>query len=255
MNAMFGYPGYDSSGVKVLSTKDSSMGMEIKVYRMGRGESRSFLSHDMETAVLLMHGTVEYRWQDRVETADRPGFFTHPAYCLHVPGGVEITVAALEDAEILVQQTDNDRTFSPVFYGPGENDIVKAKYTAWEGTAKRDIMTLFDYHNAPYSNMVLGEIYQYPGRWSSYPPHSHPQPEVYYYRYEKPQGFGACFVGDQVFKIQDGSYSAIPGGLTHPQSTAPGYPLYYVWMIRHLPDNPWTERIDDPDHTWLFEEE
>ena len=102
--------------------------------------------------------------------------------------------------------------------------------------------------------MVMGEIIVPQGGWSSYPPHQHPQPEVYYYRFEKPQGFGGCFIGDDVYKISDGSFCAIPGGFTHPQVNAPGYPMYYVWMIRHLDGNPWTDRIFDPAHKWLLDE-
>jgi 5-deoxy-glucuronate isomerase len=124
--------------------------------------------------------------------------------------------------------------------------------TQWEGTAKREVLTIFDYQNAPYSNMVIGEVITKAGRWSSYIPHSHPQPEVYYYKFDKPQGFGASFIGDQVFKAADGSAACIPGGLTHPQTSAPGYNMYYCWMIRHLPKLPWTTRDNDPVHEWLL---
>ena len=59
------------------------------------------------------------------------------------------------------------------------------------GCIKRDVRTCFDLDNAPYSNMVLGEVVNLPGKWSSYPPHHHPQPECYFYRFDKPMGFGA----------------------------------------------------------------
>ncbi len=49
---------------------------------------------------------------------------------------------------------------------------------------------MFDLDNAPQSNLVMGEVFNQPGRWSSYPPHHHPQPEVYYYQFEHPEGFG-----------------------------------------------------------------
>mgnify|MGYP000600444855 CR=1 FL=1 len=57
----------------------------------------------------------------------------------------------------------------------------------WDGTADRQVLTVFDYENAPYSKLVLGEVFHKPGCWTSYPPHYHPQPEVYYYEFEKPQ--------------------------------------------------------------------
>lgn len=75
--------------------------------------------------------------------------------------------------------------------------------------------------------------------------------EVYYYRYERNEGFGACFLGDDVYKIKDGSCACFPGGVTHPQVTAPAFPMYYCWMIRHLDGTPWTDRIVDPRYTWI----
>ena len=121
------------------------------------------------------------------------------------------------------------------------------------GTGHRICSTVFDYDNAPYSNMVLGEVFNKPGKWSSYPPHHHPQPEVYYYRFDKPQGFGACFNGEDVFKTKDGSVCFITSGNDHQQAAAPGYEMYYVWMIRHLDGDPWykTTRFYAKEHEWL----
>jgi len=126
----------------------------------------------------------------------------------------------------------------------------------WGGTGHRICSTVFDYDNAPYSNMVLGEVFNQPGKWSSYPPHHHPQPEVYYYQFDRPQGFGACFIGDDVYKSVHGSASYITDGNDHHQVVAPGYEMCYVWMIRHLKDDPWykTTRFYAEEHEWLTRE-
>ena len=123
----------------------------------------------------------------------------------------------------------------------------------YDGTAYRICSTVFDYDNAPYSNMVLGEVFNQPGRWSSYPPHHHPQPEVYYYQFDKPQGFGACFIGDNVFKSVQGSACFITDGYDHQQVVAPGYEMCYIWMIRHPEGDPWykTSRFYAKEHEWL----
>ena len=101
--------------------------------------------------------------------------------------------------------------------------------------------------------MVVGEVISYPGRWSSYPPHHHDQPEVYYYRFNKPQGFGCAMVGEDAYRVVHNSFITIPGELDHPQATAPGYAMYFCWMIRHLENNPWNDRIMEEDHKWLLE--
>ncbi|RDU22333.1 5-deoxy-glucuronate isomerase [Anaerosacchariphilus polymeriproducens] len=256
MNKLFGYPEYDNEGKKVLTTTDGlykDMLMNITVYRMKNGDVRDFYLENEELAVLLVTGDVEYQWDKETRKVKREDCFKESLYCLHVCKGVKVTIKAFGDTEILVQSTENEKEFSAVFYTPEDCVDALAGKGLCEPMALRTVRTAFDYQNAPYSNMVLGEIIGHQGGWSGYIPHHHPQPEVYYYRFDKPQGFGACFIGDDVFKIKDGSFSALTPGATHPQVTAPGYPMYVVWMIRHLEGNPWTDRVDDPDHTWMVD--
>ncbi len=245
---------FDIKGMKLVSEEDSDMMMDIRVYRMKKGESLSFTDEKDETAILLTEGMVTYEWEGKKEQASRKNVFEEPPYCLHMCKNKKAVITADGDSEIIVQKTAHDKEFETKFYTPAENKIELMGATQWEGTAKREVLTVFDYQNAPYSNMVMGEVITKAGRWSSYIPHSHRQPEVYYYKFEKPQGFGAAFIGDDVFKSRDGSCVRIPGGLTHPMTAAPGYNMYYCWMIRHLPNDPWTTRDNDPEHTWLLEE-
>lgn len=254
MSKSFSYPEFDENGVKVLSRAGDAvndMMMNITVYRMKAGEERAFLREKEEMAVLLVTGDVTFSWNGQTKTGHRDSFIEEGPYCLHTPKGVAVTVRANFDSEVLVQTTENLRNFDPVFYRPEDcrDDIFGLD--VFDNKMKRTVRTVFDYKNSPYSNMVNGEVINHQGGWSSYTPHHHPQPEVYYYRYERPEGFGACFLGDEVYKIKDGSCACIPGGVTHPQVTAPAFPMYYCWMIRHLEGNPWTDRIVDPRYTWI----
>ncbi|NLG92726.1 MAG: 5-deoxy-glucuronate isomerase [Clostridiales bacterium] len=257
MSDLFGYPMFDDKGVKVLTRTNGAhadMMMNITVFRMEEGKTLTFSFPTEEMALLLIQGGIKISWQGKDVIAERSDFIRQGTTCLHVCKNVPVTVTAMKESEILVQSTENDRTFDSVLYTP-ENCVEETfGQSQFEGKAQRTVRTFFDYHTAPYSNMVMGEILVPQGGWSSYLPHHHPQPEVYYYRFQKPQGFGACFIGDDVYKIKDGSFCAIPGGKTHPQVNAPGYPMYYVWMIRHFDGNPWTDRIFDPAHTWLLDE-
>lgn len=253
MSKEFSYPQFEN-GVKVLSRAGDAvndMMMDITIYQMKAGDSRTFLLEDQELAVLLVLGDVTFLWEDQQRTGHRESFIQEGPHCLHVPKGTQVTVRANADSEVLVQSTANDRIFQPVFYRPEDcrDDIFGLD--VFDNKMKRTVRTVFDYKNAPYSNMVNGEVINHQGGWSSYTPHHHPQPEVYYYRYERSEGFGACFLGDDVYKIKDGSCACIPGGVTHPQVTAPAFPMYYCWMIRHLDGNPWTDRIVDPRYTWI----
>lgn len=53
--------------------------------------------------------------------------------------------------------------------------------------------------------------------------------------------------------IQDGDTVVIPPGGDHAQVSAPGYGMYYLWMIRHLPGNPYTGFTFAEEHTWALD--
>lgn len=254
---VYGYPDFDQNGEKILTAYDGpyrDMLMDIRVYRMKAGEERTFCTEGEETAVLLQKGALTLAWEGAKQSVTRKDVFTEGPWCLHAPGGVQIKAQAQEDGtEILVQRTRNEGTFACKLYTPADSpwkDVCRGKFG---DTANRLVNTIFDYTSAPYSNMVLGEVLNDKGNWSGYIPHHHPQPETYYFLFDRPEGFGASFIGEDVYKITDGSFSAIPGGKTHPQAAAPGFRMYTCWMIRHLPDAPWTDRIDDERYLWLYD--
>jgi 5-deoxy-glucuronate isomerase len=220
---------------------------------LGEGDIEVLLDGSKESAILLLEGFVRLEWNGNSQEIKRDCVFEEAPWCLHVPKGIEVTVTALANSEVLVQKTDNKKNFEAKLYTPEDCASTIAGEGVWNGTAERVIRTIFDYNTAPYSNLVIGEVISYPGRWSSYPPHHHNQPEVYYYRFDKPQGFGCAMVGPEAYRVEHNSYITIPGDLDHPQATAPGYAMYFCWMIRHLENNPWTDRIMEKEHKWLLE--
>lgn len=254
---MFLYPKFDRYGKKILTRtygKTASMLQDITVYKLKDGESLELFEEKMESAVLLLEGDVTFFYGDAEERAERSGVFTGEPTCLHVPHATHIVVTANAPSEIIVQSTENDRDFAPKLYRKEDIRFFTSCEGRWDNTAVRDVSTIIEYPTAPYSNMVIGEVYARQGRWWSYIPHNHPQPEVYYYKFDRPEGFGACFIGDKAYTIKDGSVGCFDGGYTHAQVTAPGYPMYCCWMIRHLDGNPWVDtRTDDPRFTWLLE--
>lgn len=260
MGKVFGYPGFDEKGEKILTTYDNDykdMLMDIRVYRMERGEKRTFCRTGEETAILLLEGKATFAGGGVSARVSRKDVFTEGPWCLHICAGIEATVTADARTEILVQRTKNDREFPARLYAPVNAPWKYSCVGKFGNVAKRRVNTIFDHDIAPFSNMVLGEVLNDRGNWSGYLPHRHPQPETYYFKFDRPEGFGASFVGDQVFKSVDGSFSAIPGGQLHPQAVAPGFQMYTCWMIRHLDGKPWlqTDRCEDERYTWLHDAE
>lgn len=252
---MFIYPKI-SGGRQILCRaygKTSDMMMNITAYFLKEGEELTVSEPGMETAVLLLSGKVVFAYDDERVQAERAGVFKELPTCVHVAAGHEVAIYAETAAEILVQSTENEKQFPSRLFLP--KDVVQKVSCEgkWDNTAVRDVVDIINIQNSPYSNMVLGEVYARQGRWWSYIPHFHPQPEVYYYKFDRAEGFGACFIGDKAYTIKDKSVGMFPGGKTHAQVTAPGYPMYCTWMIRHLPGDPWDNtRTDKPEYEWLL---
>ena len=245
------HEGYNS----YIDAKTDDMGtqMDVGLLVMEAGDRYVIEDEVKETAVLLFEGDVTLKWGEKTAEASRPDCFRYEAYCLLCPRRVRIEITAKGHAELYIQQTDNERDYEPVLYTP---DTVQTQHAGNNGELmgcmRREIKTFFDYDNAPFSNMVLGEVLNYPGKWSSYPPHHHPQPEVYFYRFDYPQGFGVGFSNGEIWQTGHNGCLVINSGF-HSQAAAPGYAMCYSWGIRHLPGDPWLKtRIDDEAHSWLW---
>ena len=228
--------------------------MDVGLLVLDDGESYTFEENQKEVAILLLDGTLTFVYNKREVTETRQNPFDNNPICLHIPAGVTATVTSKGHSEVYIQKTLNDKSFEAVFYGPTDTHTQRAGSNGeLMGTMRRNIRTVFDYESAPYSNMVLGEVVNHPGKWSSYPPHYHPQPETYFYRFDKEQGFGAGFANNEIYKTTHNGLLVITENF-HSQTAAPGYALCYVWGIRHLEGNPWEKtRIDNPEHSWLWE--
>lgn len=230
--------------------------MDVALLVMEDGDTWTCEEAEKELAVLVFDGKCTIKWEGQSYEVDRPNPFDYNPSCLHVCKGVKVEVVAHGDTNIYVQKTTNEKTFASKMYKPEDTDTwARGNQGELMGCIKRDVRTCFDLDNAPYSNMVLGEVINLPGKWSSYPPHHHPQPEVYFFRYDRPQGFGAGWANGEVYETRHNGLAVITDKM-HSQVTAPGYSCCYAWGIRHLPGDPWDKtRIDDEEHLWLLEDD
>ncbi len=245
---------YDERCVELSSIgkKNEIMDTDIHIYTL-TDDKLDIYEEDKEVAILLFEGELSFTYDGKTESSYRKNVFEDMPFCLHVPKGTKVLCETKGKTQFLVQKAVNERHFEPVLYKKEDFVEQRAGDGFMDNTANRLIRTVFDYDIAPYSNMVLGEVISEQGRWSSYPPHHHEQPELYYYKFDKPQGFGCAMIEDEAHKVKDHSYIVIPGGLTHPQATAPGYRMYFCWIIRHLKDNPWNDRVYEKCHEWLLD--
>lgn len=243
------------NGLNLICDESDKMFMKVNLLKLDNNQEYVIEDKLQESAALLLCGTVKFIYDNKEEVCSRNDLFKDDAYCLHFSRNKKVTIVALTDTEILLQQKENDVEFETKMYDKTNIDKGFFGDGNLKDTTKRQVTTILDYYRTPWSKMVLGEIINFPGIWSSYPPHWHPQPEVYFYKFDKPQGFGACFEGDDAYKIKHNSVALIEGGKTHPQCSAPGYAMYYAWMIPHLDGAPWTNiRNFVDEHVWVNDE-
>jgi len=236
--------------------KNSEMLFDFGILKMKKGNTE-LSSEKRERAWLLIQGKVLFEWEGHSFTAERNSCFDETPVVLHVPNDVEVRITALEVSELCVQKIDNEKLFVSKLY---DKDDVRSDIFGGgtlNETSIRTVRTVFDGEIAPLSNMVMGEVINHPGKWSSYPPHDHPQPEIYHYKFFPEQGFGVSLLDDDAFTVKNGDTSLIHPDKTHSQVAAPGYAMYYIWMIPHLPEDRWlpTTRYYREEHKWLLEKD
>jgi 5-deoxy-glucuronate isomerase len=220
-----------------------------------------------EQCFLLARGSATVTWMVYAagpgpvrETVSRSDLFDHEPWCLSVPKRTKVVIAAgAEGAEWFYAATDNPQSFKATVYRPEDcRSEFRGEGTMRE-TSTRIVRTIFDDTNHPESNLVIGEVIGMPGKWSSYPPHHHPQPEIYHYRFLPGQGFGLTAIGDTPYIIRDKDTILIREGEVHPQVTAPGYAMWYLWVIRHLEGAHYGPATNTPifvdQHKWVMGEE
>jgi 5-deoxy-glucuronate isomerase len=231
----------------------SHEGLTLGVLRLARG---AVVEQDVavETAWLLMQGDVHATVDGREAELRRRSLFDESASCVHAGAGARVRLRATQDCELTVYGAPNARAFASRVFTPEQVPNEHRGKGQVANRSLRFVRTIFDRRNSPAeAELVLGEVVTLPGGWSSYPPHHHPQAEIYHYRFTKSQGYGHAELGDAVVKVRPYDTLLIPAGSDHAQCAAPGYGMYYSWVIRHLPDRPYTVPEFTPEHAWTLE--
>jgi 5-deoxy-glucuronate isomerase len=246
--------GYNSAAVEGRAANRGGFDarMDFGVLRMRRGESFRTTT-EKECLFVLMKGRCRITAARKSDRISRESLFEEGPSALHAGAGEAIEIKAETVSEWTVTRTANPRRMGARVYRNDESATEDRGAGLAQGACRRMVRTLFDHASRPDSNLVAGEVVNYPGRWSTYPPHHHPQPEIYHYRFTLPQGYGHCELGENVYMVRDGDTVKIPGGLDHSQVSAPGYGMYYLWVIRHLPGRPYKGFEFTAAHRWLLD--
>ncbi|QEH61843.1 5-deoxy-glucuronate isomerase [Spiroplasma chinense] len=234
------------------NTKTNFMNLDVGLLKLSKGEKFEFKACGREKAFDLLEGEIEIKINNDINLKfERASLFHDKPSVLLADKTFNIEITCLsEKSELIVQATHNEKEFGYKVWNKDDLEISISGQDQALGTCTRKVIQFFDYESFPESNMVMGEVICSPGQWASWPPHRHYQPEMYLFKFNKPEGFGVSFVGDDAIKVMNNDATCIPGQLLHPTVCAPGYIMWYCWMIPNLPNKPWVERSFDERYEW-----
>jgi 5-deoxy-glucuronate isomerase len=259
------------AGVHVLQRRGEAGAKELSTRRvhLEPGGTAEIRIPDEESVVVVQQGRGTLAVGERTWNVSRANVFSERATALYLPPGSTLEIRAdtplsgtgrlepaLEPAfEAVIFSTPSPAGGEPILLGPDQVQV-NARGRA---NFSREVHNIFvdDPH---VRRLMVGETFNPPGNWSSFPPHKHDgrdgEPcleEVYYYRVDPPQGFGQQMLytndGECVtHSVRDGDTVLLPYGY-HPVSAPPGYRLYYLWGMageqRRLALH------EDPAHSWI----
>jgi len=192
---------------------------------------------------------------------DRRDVFSGKPTMIYLPPDVEYRIVAESTVEIGISMAPSTSDSPPILVKPEE--VVEASVGSWNW--RRTVRTSIG-ENVKAQRLLVGETINPPGNWSSYPPHKHdkkslseaPLEEVYFFKVKPPNGFGIQRIYtppddedpfDEIFLIENNDAVVIPRGY-HPVVAAPGYQLYYLWVLAGE-ERKYGAWSDDPNHNWL----
>jgi 5-deoxy-glucuronate isomerase len=241
-------------GYTTVVKEDKDILMEFGILKLKAAQSYKSCE-DKERVFLLMTGKADVYLENTKFTLARESLLYENPHCVHVPQNIFLKIDAFDETEIAIIKTENLNNFSYEYYSPSQvRSEARGQGTMME-TSTRIVRTIFDNSDSPKANLVVGEVIDYPGKWSSYPPHYHRQPEIYHYRIFPEEGFGISIIGEEAFIVKNNDTVKILNNKVHPQVSAPGYAMYYIWVIRHLDKDPYIDPIFEKKHLWVITEE
>jgi len=248
-------------GLRVIQRRGPGRARELTSCRLllDAGQSARYERPGEETVLVVQEGSGRLEAGGQRWDIARSDVFAERATALFLPPGVEVCVTAGTTLEAIMVSTPapGRPDATPALVGPGEVRVVDRGKDHY----RRQVHDIFV--DDPYvERLMVGETFNPPGNWSSYPPHKHDGAdgeaqleEVYHFRIEPRHGFAhqALYTaaGEHVTHcVRHGDAVLLPYGY-HPVSAPPGYRVYYLWALAG--DQRILRPYEDPQHRWIHE--
>ncbi|MCM3726520.1 5-deoxy-glucuronate isomerase [Neobacillus cucumis] len=227
------------------------------------GQEYTSETNGYETALVLLRGTATIACEGQTweKLGGRENVFSEKATAAYIPCHSKYVIKAETDLDVAVCKVKAEEKFVPFIVRPDDVVINQRGKNNW----KREVHDIIaDNADGRVQRIILGETFNLPGEWSSYPPHKHDgehypeEPnleEIYHYQANPKQGFGVQLHYtkdgsiDDAYIIRNGDSFAIDKGY-HPVNAAGGYQIYYLWFMAGE-EGRTLKPYDDPDHKWV----
>jgi 5-deoxy-glucuronate isomerase len=237
--------------------------LDFYIWRAGQaGEQTELQAPGKELGIVVLWGLVDISCggQHFREVGGRTDVFSGRASGVFVPAGLGVRLTACTACEVALAAAPADGEGPPQLVTPQEVVVRTVGHWNW----RREVHTVIGDNVSHARRLLLGETFNPPGNWSSYPPHKHSvdrypfevrMEELYHYRVRPAGGFGVqCLYGgdlegEAAYIVRDGDTVVIAGAY-HPVVAAPGYQVYYLWMLAGYTDRR-MRPYDDPTHAWV----
>lgn len=260
---------YEKQEVKgYQSIVDEEAGLEVigfdKIYLQPE-EEITLESGEYELGLVILSGTGDITAGEfkALDKGKRNDVFSGKPTTIYMPKETSYTVKAKGyiPLEIGVCKVKADKKYEPFVVEPEEVVTQHRGQLNWQRDVNDIITTKYE---GRVDKIVLGETYGCPGQWSSYPSHKHDtdnlpyevnMEEIYHFKVNPAQGFGIQvmynddFTLNESYMVRNDDTIAIKEGY-HPVAAAPGYSIYYLWVMAGKSGRKLTP-CDDPKHAWV----
>jgi 5-deoxy-glucuronate isomerase len=234
----------------------------FSLLRLQPGDTFDLDTGDREYVLMCLSGIVDLRADGATygDLGGRTSVFAGKATGVYLPPATDSRLTGRSAALLALCSAPSTSPGPVQVIRPDQVQVNRVGNWNW----RREVHNVVGDNVPQAQRLVVGETFNPPGNWSSYPPHKHEvdaypeevrMEEIYYYRFNPGQGFGLqrLYTDDRsldvAYTVEDGDTVLLPRGY-HPIVAAPGYQLYYLWMLAGHTDRRMKPR-DDPQHAWV----
>jgi len=232
----------------------------FSVLSLGKGKEVRLKDDDNEIGLNIFSGSCDILTGGKSyrNLGARPDVFQGLPTGVYIPKGTEVIIKGSGvEMGVCRSKCEKETTFAVI--SPSEVKVAQVGKGNWA----REVHTVIGM-DSPSVNLILGETLNPPGNWSGTPSHKHekdnlPQEslheELYYFKTERPGGFGIERLYsperkiNELLLLKNNTVTFMPWGY-HQIVAGPGYLLYYLFFLSGAGKE--LKGFVDPDHAWLI---